>query len=222
MPPGRTTACPDPQERGTEPVFACFPGPAADPATKSPAGNPRANGRSLGPPSACSSPPRRSPRHETRAASEMADSFSARPAGAGLPWSGPCIALHPRSRALEPGPAASGPRPAPCRSASRRLAAVPERRGPQIAARAGHSVAACSPCTAATSAAATTSSTSRSATSSSRRQPWSVPVRGKPAAAPTARRARTPSAMRPRIPARLADGPWPTPTLNGHRPAQQL
>jgi hypothetical protein len=28
--------------------------------------------------------------------------------------------------------------------------------------------------------------------------------------------------MRPWIPARLADGPWPTPTPNGHRPAQHL
>ena len=45
MSPGRTPACPRSARTRNGPVFACFLGPAVDPATKSPAGNLWANGR---------------------------------------------------------------------------------------------------------------------------------------------------------------------------------
>jgi hypothetical protein len=80
----------------------------------------------------------------------------------------------------------------------------------------------CSPCTATASTATRTSSTSRSVASSSR--PQDV-VRARPRESQRLHRPRDGRGRRPLcvrgFPARPADGPWTTPTPNGHTPKQQ-
>jgi hypothetical protein len=136
----------------------------------------------------------------------------------------PCLALrpYPRPRARTRRQRA---RPPPLRPAARRPVAVAERRrepcrrsppGP------GTASPSCSPSTATASTATRTSSTSRSATSSSRPQDM---VRARPWKSQRLHRPRDGRGGRPLcvrgFPSRPADGPWTTPTPNGHAPKQQ-
>jgi integrase len=125
-----------------------------------------------------------------------------------------------RTLALGPELAASGiaRRPYDLRHAALSLGGDPARSPPGP----GTASPSCSPSTATASTAKTTSSTSRSATSSSR--PPDV-VRARPWESQRLYRPRDGRGRRPLcvrgFPSRPADGPWTTPTLNGHTPKQQ-